>query len=159
MPGVVRLILRGTEMSLGERVVVRDAWATHALVDAEVGEEVLEGVACHRRTTVVVDREFGGHQVVARNRLLEELLGQSRVLVGRYHPADDVATEEVEHDVEVQEDALLVGWIFEISQVQTRFGASASRRGIAKERASRWSRRSRKGPSSPSTRYIVRHEQ
>ena len=59
-----------------------------------------------------MDGQLAGNEPVAGNRFLEELLGQSRVLVSGYHPADYVATEEVEHDVEVEEDALLVGGEF-----------------------------------------------
>src|SRR5690606_8882867 len=101
-PGVVGLVLRGAKVRFGEGVVVGDSRAAHTLPNAKVREEGGEGVAGHRCTTVVVYGERIGRDAVPRDGLLEELFGKRGVLVGRNHPANRVATEEVEHDVEVE---------------------------------------------------------
>src|SRR5690606_15589377 len=91
--GIVRLILCGAEVGLGEGVVVRDARATHALIYAKVSQQVREGMARHRSTTVVMDRELFRSDAVARDGFLEKLFGKRRVLVRSDHPTDDITTE------------------------------------------------------------------
>src|SRR5690606_16055690 len=103
--GVVGLILRGVKERLLVRVVVRDARPRVTAVDPEGGEQFGETVGCHGSTAVLVDDELAGLDAVARDGLREELLGESAVLTLGHHPRDDVAAEEVEDDVEVEEDA------------------------------------------------------
>ena len=109
---IVRLVLHCLEAGLRERTVVRDARAAQDAVHAELREQIDEACGGPRRPAIVAHRDAPRLQVVTRNRIGEEPLGESAVLPLRDHPGDRIAAEQVEHEVEVQEDAGHVGGTF-----------------------------------------------
>lgn len=101
-PRVAGVVLHGLELALGEGVVVADVGAAEAVRDLEVAQQLGEGLGGHLGAAVVVQDERAGGGVVLVHGLLEEQLGQRCGLGARDHPADDVAAEQVEHELEVE---------------------------------------------------------
>ena len=56
----------------------------------------------HWRSTVLMNDETVGVNLVAFNGFCEELLRKSAILVLSNHPGDNVAAVEVEDDIEVE---------------------------------------------------------
>ena len=69
---------------------------------AEIGEQERDGLRGHRRAAVGVDVSCSRADALAGARLVDELLGQRGALAMGDHPADDVAAEDVEDDVQVE---------------------------------------------------------
>src|SRR5713226_4897193 len=70
--------------------------------DAEVGEELSSGLRDHRRAAVSMDGELARRDVLLLAGFPDEPLSQACALVGRHHPADDVAAEDVEDHVQME---------------------------------------------------------
>ena len=96
------VILQGLELRLGERVVIGHLGAAQRPRDPEVGEQLCGALARHRRPAVGVQGEDLGPDALFVAGLFDETSGQRRVLPVGDHPADRVAAEDVEHDVEVE---------------------------------------------------------
>jgi len=67
-------------------------------------------MACHPCASILVHNQFASGNIVAANRLTEELLGKRCVLSASHHPSNDEATEEVEDNVQIQEHNPFDGW-------------------------------------------------
>ncbi len=108
---------------------------------------------------VGVERELPGLDALAAARLVDELAGEGRALLVRDHPADDVAAEDVEDDVQVEVGPLLrpeqLGDVPAPQLVRPR-GEQLGRGWFAWRS---WSRRSRTSSFAARIRYIVRSEQ
>ena len=100
--GELGTVLEGFELAFGEGVVVGDARAAVALGDAEVGQEKGQGLGLHRGSPIGLQGELSGLDALFGGRLLDQALGQGRAFARGHHPADDVAAEDVENDVEVE---------------------------------------------------------
>jgi hypothetical protein len=100
--GKVGPVLERLELGLGEWVVVRDVRPRVALRDAEVGVQMRNRLRGHRRPAVSVDGKLAGGDSLPLASLFDELLGERCALAVGDHPADDVAAEDVEDDVQVQ---------------------------------------------------------
>ena len=72
------------------------------LGDAEIRHEKGDGLRGHDPPAVGVDGELAGGNLLLANGLLDELLGQFRALPRRDHPADDMAAEDIEDDIEIE---------------------------------------------------------
>lgn len=59
-------------------------------------------MARHRASAVGMKRQLQRLEALAAARFRDELLGERRALARRDHPADDVPTEVIEHDVEIE---------------------------------------------------------
>ena len=99
--GERRAVLEGLERGFAVGVVVGDVGAAVAAVDAEVDEELGDRLGGHRCAPVGVQGER-----VLRDALLEvdtfdEVLGERAGLGVGERPADDVAGEDVDDDVEL----------------------------------------------------------
>jgi hypothetical protein len=111
---IVGLILCRAKARFRERIVIRDARSRVAAFNAELAQELREAVAGHGRASVLVHDKVAGIDTVAADRLGEQLLGQRAVFMGGDHPRDDVAAEQVQHNVQVQEHAALKGREFRV---------------------------------------------
>ena len=73
-----------------------------AFRDAEIRKELREGLGCHRRTAVGMYRQAHRIDAFTRDRPGKEFFGQGRALAGFQPPDNNVAAENVEHDVEIK---------------------------------------------------------
>ena len=96
------MVLQGLELRLRERVVIGHLGAAQRARDPEVGEQLCGALARHRRAAIGVQSEPLGLNALFVAGLFDETTGQRRVLPVGDHPADRVAAEDVEHDVEVE---------------------------------------------------------
>jgi hypothetical protein len=72
------------------------------LGDAEVSEEQRHGFRGHGGAAVGVDGQLITRDPLPGARLADEPFGERGALPMGHHPADDVPTEDVEHDVQVE---------------------------------------------------------
>ena len=103
--GERRAVLEGLEIRLTVGVVVGRMGTAMAASDAQEGEQFRHRVRRHRRAPVGVDGELTGCDVVADHGVGDELFGQLAGLARRHAPRHHVATEDVDHHVEVVVDA------------------------------------------------------
>src|SRR4029453_11909471 len=101
----VRPVLAGAEQGFGERVVVADPRPAVGGDDAEPLERGLHGGALHRAAVVGVQDEGGREAAPGPDRLAHEIGGQLGAFALVDLPADDLAAEDVEDQVEVEEPA------------------------------------------------------
>src|SRR3972149_12004326 len=83
-----------------ERIVVRSVRTAMSLGDSQGAEQLGDRLGFHRRAAVRVDGELVGDNAFPETGLAEEFLGQRGALLLGKHPAHDVATENVQADVE-----------------------------------------------------------
>ena len=100
---IVRPVLHGFEMSFREKIVVGDMGAAVGFDDAEVSEQQGQGLRCHRRTAIGVQRELTGRNALLLARVFDKLPSLGGCLAIGDHPAGDVTAEDVENDVQVIE--------------------------------------------------------
>jgi predicted nucleic acid-binding protein len=105
--GEVGPILQRLELRLGEGVVVRDAGPRVVLRDAEVGEEQGQRLRGHRCPAVGVNDELPSLDLLPLAGVADELARQDRALTVGEKPADDVAAEDVDQDVQIEVRPLL----------------------------------------------------
>ncbi len=73
-----------------------------ALGDTQVGHQKGDRLGPHDPAAVGVNGELAGGNLVLADGFLDELLGQFGAFPVRDHPAGNVATEDVEDDVEIE---------------------------------------------------------
>lgn len=95
-----RAIRQGFELRLGTRIVVGDVRTRVRLGHAQVGEQEGHGLRGHRGAAIGMDRELARGDLLLGEGLGNQALGKGGLLLMSDHPADDVATEDVEDDVE-----------------------------------------------------------
>jgi hypothetical protein len=98
-------VLQGLEVGFDERVVVRCLRSAVAAADLEVGEELGDGLAGHRRATVGVHGQLVGVDAFAACGVGDECLGELAVLGGGDQVPDDVAGPDVDDRVQVEPDS------------------------------------------------------
>ena len=103
--GVARPVLGGLELAFAERIVVAHARSREASFYAQVREQIAEAVRDHRRATVLMDDQLIRLDRPARQDLAEQVTSQAGVLLARDHPADGIAAEQVQDDVQAQVEA------------------------------------------------------
>jgi hypothetical protein len=101
--GEARLILQRLEVAFRKRVVIGGVRAVMRTGDAEIGQQEGGGLGFHRTAAVGVQRQLAGHDVVFRDRIVEQRLKQRGGLRVRDTPADDAAAEDVEDDIEIEQ--------------------------------------------------------
>src|SRR4051794_2500943 len=101
----VRPVLAGAEQGFGERVVVADPRPAVGGDDAEPLERDLHGGAFHRAAVVGVQHEGTRAAALGPDRLAHESGGEFGAFALVDLPADDLAAEDVEDQVEVEEPA------------------------------------------------------
>ena len=97
----VGTVLEGLEVTFRKRIVVRDMRAAQAAGHTQIGEQQSHWFGGHRGTAIRMNR-----QLVQLNALLEtafpkQLFGQLRRFARGYHPARDIAAEDVQHHIEI----------------------------------------------------------
>ena len=97
----LRTVLHRLELGLGVGIVVRDVRSGVGLGNSEVSQEQSHGLASHRAATVRVKGELVGFNVLLATALGDEALRERRTFSVSQHPANHVAGEDVEDDVEV----------------------------------------------------------
>jgi len=97
-----RPVLRRLELGFGERVVVGHVRPAVGLRDPQVGQQERDGLRGHRHAAVGVDRQLLAGDALSGAGLMDELLGQRGALAMGHHPADYVAAEHIQHDVQVE---------------------------------------------------------
>src|SRR5258706_4824669 len=100
--GKSRSVLERLEVALDEGVVVGRVRSAERFLDAEVREHLRNRLADHRWSAIGVDREFAFVDRVLAAGLADQLARELGALAARQHPADGVATEDVEDDVEME---------------------------------------------------------
>ena len=106
--GEGRMIFGCFELSLRERIVIRDMRAGMRFEDTQVEHESRDGLGGHGATVVGMNRELVRQDVLPGAGVGDELFGEiSRLALGD-EPADDEATEDIEEDIQVVADPL--GW-------------------------------------------------
>lgn len=89
-PGVVRLVLAGLELTFTEGIVA-DSRSAMAARHSQRSHEVQVTVSDHRRPSILVEGQRPVGNAVTVDCFLEELLGQRRIFLVRYHPGHDKA--------------------------------------------------------------------
>ena len=100
------------------------------LGNSEVSQEQTHGLAPHRAATVRVKGELVGFNVLLATALGDEALGERGTFSVSQHPANHVAGEDVEDDVEVVVGPL--GGATKLRDIPRPnwFGASANSSGL-----------------------------
>jgi len=75
--------------------------AAVGLGDAEVGQQLGDDLGFHGRAAVGVERQLVCDDLLFGVRLGDQAFGQGGRLLGGDHPADDVAAEDVQDDVQI----------------------------------------------------------
>ncbi|KFB73513.1 MAG: hypothetical protein AW09_001226 [Candidatus Accumulibacter phosphatis] len=99
-------VLQGLELGLGVGMVVREIGPAVALGDAEILPQGGDGLAAHTGPAVRVESECAGRDVLFGGSVGDQLLCQFGGFPGGDHPANDIATENIEDHVEVKAGAL-----------------------------------------------------
>ena len=95
-----RMVLHGLELRLAERVVIGSMRTAVAFGDPQVYQQLAQGLAFHRRTVVSVKGELVGLNAVFMGGFIDKLPSQVAALLFGNHPADHIATENVQDSVE-----------------------------------------------------------
>ena len=95
-------VLQGFELRFRERIVVRDVRTAVSFDDVEIDEQSGHRLGAHAGTAVGMQGQSARIDVLLLNRIGDELLGQFRRFARSDHPADNVAAEDVEDDVEME---------------------------------------------------------
>ena len=103
--GKRRAVLEGLEVRLRIGVVVADVWAAVAAGDAEVDEQLGDGLGGHRRAPVGMQGELVASMPWAASVSAMNASASSPVSAGGDHPADDVAAEDVDDHEQLVVDA------------------------------------------------------
>ena len=111
----VGAVFHGLELRLRIGVVIRGVGAAVALGHVQVNQQTGHRLGAHGSAAIRVQRERTGHHIVTGHCIGNELLGQLGALARRNQPAYDVATEDVQDDVEVK--ASPFGRPFELGDV------------------------------------------
>ena len=98
----LRAVLHGSELAFRIRVVVGNIRTAVALGDTQVGHQKGDRLGPHDPAAVGMNGELAGGNLVFADSFLNELLGQFGAFPVRDHPAGNVATEDVEDDVEME---------------------------------------------------------
>ena len=98
----VRSILERLELRLRVRIVIGDVWPAVRLDHIEVHEERGHRLGPHARTAIRVQRQGPRRDTLLVHRVGDELLGELGGFTRGDHPADDVAAEDIEDDVQVK---------------------------------------------------------
>ena len=72
------------------------------LGDAQIGHQKSHRLGSHDLAAVGMDGELPGGNLVFADGFFDELPGQFGAFSRRHHPAGDVATEDVQDDVEIK---------------------------------------------------------
>jgi hypothetical protein len=128
--GKVWPVLERLELRLGERVVIRDVRPRVALRDAEVRVQMRDHFRGPRRPAVRVDGQLTRRDSLALAGFFDELRRKRRALPVGDHPADNVAAEDVEEDVQVEVRPLRWAEQLRMSHLHTWFGGVASSSGF-----------------------------
>ena len=95
-------VLQGFEVRLGVRIVIRDVWPAVSFGDVEIDEKLGDRLRAHAGPAIGVQSQRTGHDILFIDGVGDELLGQLRGLPMSDHPADDVAAENIQNDVQVK---------------------------------------------------------
>ena len=96
-----RAVFEGAELAFRIRIVIGDVWTAVGFDDAQIGQQQGHGFRFHGRTAIRVDGELAGRDVLRVATMLDEPLGQFGAFAVGDHPTDDVATKNIQDDVEV----------------------------------------------------------
>ena len=99
--GELRAILQRFELGLGVGIVVRDVGSGVGLGHAEISQEKSHRLTSHRAATIRVDGELLGFNVLLATALGDEAFRERGTFSLCQHPANHVAREDIEDDVEV----------------------------------------------------------
>jgi len=69
--------------------------------DIEVHEQRGDGLGAHAAAAIGAQRKRARHDVLFVSRIGDDLLGELGRFTRRDHPADDIAAENIEDDVQV----------------------------------------------------------
>lgn len=94
--GTVRTVLQRSEVRFGKRIVVGHVRPAVRLDDAEIGQQQRDRLAAHHAATVRMERQLAWFDALLRTGFRDEPLGEHRALVGRDHPADHIAAEDIQ---------------------------------------------------------------
>ena len=95
-------VLQSPELAFRIRVVVGNVGAAVGLGDAEVGHQKGDGFGGHGRAAVGMNVELAGLDFLFLQVSAMSCLASSGLSRVGHHPADDVAAEDVEDDVEIE---------------------------------------------------------
>jgi hypothetical protein len=101
---ISRRVLQRPKQTLRMRMVVPDRWAAERRHDAEPLQGRQHGRALHRAAIVRVQHQAGFADTLGQTGLADQDAGMFGLLVLVHLPPDDLATEDVFHEVEPVED-------------------------------------------------------
>jgi len=97
----VRAILQRFELGLGEGVIVAGIGSAVRLGDPQVDEQPRDGPRFHRGAAIRMQGQLPRLDLLLLAGVCDEPLGQYRRLCRGDHPADHVAAEDIQNDIEV----------------------------------------------------------
>lgn len=86
-------LLQGSGLAFRVRVLAGDVRPAVGLGDARAGHQKGDWLTGHDPAAAGEDVELAGGNLMFGDGLLNEPLGQFRILLGRHHPAGDVTAE------------------------------------------------------------------
>ncbi len=98
----IRAILQGFELSLREGVIVTGIGAAMRLGDTEIGEQQRHRLGGHGGAAIRMQGQVPRLDLLLQAGVGDELLGQGRRLRRGKHPANHIAAEDIQDDVEVE---------------------------------------------------------
>ena len=97
----IRAVLQRFELGLGEGVIVAGIGPAVCFCDSQVGEQPRHRFGCHGGASIRMQGQLSRPDLLFLAGVFDEPLGQPRRLRRGDHPADHVAAEDVQNDIEV----------------------------------------------------------
>ncbi len=94
-------ILQGFELALRVRIIVRDMRPAVGFADVQIHQQVGDGFGAHAAAAIGMQGQGSWDDALFVGGIGNDLFGEFGRLTGRHHPADDVAREDIQNDVQV----------------------------------------------------------
>src|SRR5664279_2254537 len=100
--GKLRSVLKGFELTFRVGIVIRDMRPTVRLGDSQICQQKSHRLGGHRGSAIGVEVELAGHDELLVAGVADQALGELGAFAIGYHPADDIAAEDVQDHVEIE---------------------------------------------------------
>lgn len=97
----LRSVFKGLELTLGVRIVIGHMRSAMGFGDSQVGQHKGDRLGGHRGAAVGMEVELAGNDALLVAAVADQAFGQLGTFAIGDHPADHIAAEDVQDDVEI----------------------------------------------------------